>query len=193
MTFDEATLRAIIDCLPRGDFGPFAAGDEEAAENYACQLRAAITASNQFAVYQHADEYGSGYASFFDLFISKQPLQTALADGENRTIDGITLYINRLAPIAVFGSEQVTVKQSRPGTIQGWRGHIPVAQLNQLPSGDWREELTTINYWLQQYGYRLLDQASAQQPLPFNAADVGYTWNLFGTGTVYDALFYWVD
>ncbi|WP_417763032.1 hypothetical protein [Shewanella sp.] len=193
MTFDDTTLQAIIDCKPQGDFGPFAASDEEAAENYACQLRAAIAASNQFAVYQQADEYGSGYASFFDLFISKQPLQTALADGENRDVDGISLYINRLAPIAVFGPQQVAVKQSWPGTIQGWRGHVPVSQLNQLPSGDWREELATINYWLQQYGYTLLDPTTAQQPLSFSAADVGYEWNLFGTATVYDALFYWVD
>lgn len=141
--------------------------------------------SKQIAV-ESEDGYGSGYASYLDIFCFKKDNSASRVTGLSTTIDGIALYLCKLAPVAVMGA--MTKTKSKNG---GSSSFLRPQDLNKLPVGDWSEVVNEIKHKLEKQNFILLEPKILKQEMPFEAniptilGDPPYQ--------IFDAFFHWED
>jgi hypothetical protein len=127
------------------------------------------------------NSYGSGYASYWDVFCySKSGVQVK---GDRTHFEGLGLYLCCLAPVAVLGgAEKTKTKNSSSG------GFLRPDELEPLPQEPW---VQTVHAKLEKRGFALPSQKFLRQPLPF-AARVA---TILGDPpyTIFDAFFHWED
>jgi hypothetical protein len=117
--------------------------------------------SKQIAV-ESDDSYGSGYASYLDVFCFKKDGSSSRVSGFTTIIDGISLYLCKLAPVAVMGA--MTKTKSKNG---GSSSFLRPEDLNKLPSGDWSQVIIEIKLKLEKQNFILLEPKSLKQEMPF--------------------------
>lgn len=185
MIISSAQLREAILDKRIGRAEPYSVSSE-AVEAYLhnvvleLQQRASLEIS---AIFNH---YGSGYASYVDVFCEKAQGRSKVQQGNELYSHAIVVYLCRLAPVAIYGAG---LKIKRPQS-ESYR-HIRLEGLATTPEGDWATELEDIVTVLKKLGFTLLDKESLVQPLAFKAK----IRTSFGTlpYTVFDALFHWED
>lgn len=188
ITFTNDELKRIIDGKPIGDFYPYNMEEynHKEIDTYISKVVGSFAGIRNLLLESDFKSYGSGYASYVDVFCWKRDGSSTQVDQYETNIDGIRVYVNRLAPVAIIGSDQVT--KHRNG---GSSGFIHSHTINVLPPGDWEEQVEGIKKVLTMYQYKILDSTYLNQPLPFQAkiptilADPPYK--------IFDALFYWED
>lgn len=114
LMFSKEELIKIINCQSIGSFFPYHGGSEEDIEKY---IKAIITDINNSSIIQADADYsmyGSGYASYVDVFCYKKDGTSTVQKDGVYYISGILLYICRLAPVAVFGKDEIS-RHSRGG------------------------------------------------------------------------------
>jgi hypothetical protein len=132
------------------------------------------------------DGYGSGYASYLDIFCFKKDGSSTRVTGLSTTIDGIALYLCKLAPVAVMGA--MTKTKSKNG---GSSSFLRSEDLNKVPSGDWNSLVAEIKLKLEKQNFVLLEPKILKQKMPFEAkiptilGDPPYQ--------IFDAFFHWED
>jgi hypothetical protein len=132
------------------------------------------------------DSYGSGYASYVDVFCYKTAGRSSQVKSGTTYIDGIAIYLCKLAPVAVMGAIQKT--KSKHG---GSGSFLRPDDLNTLPNGDWAAFANELRNKLEQHGFEILEARELKKPLPFtaeietNLGDPPYT--------VFDVFFNWMD
>jgi hypothetical protein len=160
--------------------GESAGGSKSAVKNVWHDLEQ----SKQIAV--ESEGYGSGYASYLDIFCYKSDRSSSRVAGLSTTIDGIALYLCKLAPVAVMGA--MTKTKSKNG---GSSSFLRPDDLNKLPSGDWNSVVAEIELKLEKQNFVLLEPQVLQQTIPFEAqiptilGDPPYQ--------IFDAFFHWED
>jgi hypothetical protein len=187
MPLSDADLRSLIAGRPFGPGTVYEGGDEAAIEGFLRGVVAGLARSALVEVEADFGHYGSGYASYVDVFCPKRGgRSTAVVNGV-RWIDGLVIYLSRLAPVAAFGPSQRT--RHRTG---GSYDYLDAGKVGVLPPGDWSAEAKEVRAKLAgRYGFALLGQDELSRPLPLNAdiatalADRPYR--------VFDAVFYWED
>jgi hypothetical protein len=141
--------------------------------------------SKQIAV-ESDDGYGSGYASYLDVFCYKKDGSSSRVSGLNTTIEGIALYICKLAPVAVMGA--MTKTKSKNG---GSSSFLCPEDLNKFPAGDWNSVIFEIKNKLEKQNFMLLEPKVLKRKMPFEVeiptilGDPPYK--------IFDAFFYWED
>ena len=132
------------------------------------------------------DSYGSGYASYIDVFCYKPNGRSSQVKFGTTYIDGIAIYLCKLAPVAIMGTNGKS--QSPNG---GTFGFLRTEAVNSLPPGDWLEMEAEIRHKLEKRGFEILGPQELEKPLPFiakietNFGDPPYT--------IFDAFFNWMD
>ena len=92
--------------------------------------------------------------------------------GQERTIQGIVLFLCSLAPIAFFSP--LVVRQSAKGTSYGFN----LQQAGHLPPGDWEGERQWLVAELRAFGFDVPNREELIEPLPSEPGlQVGY-WGL---------------
>lgn len=177
-------LQSIIDMNPVGDTFPYFGGSEQDIENHLKAVVATLRHSPLLDVEAEFNHYGSGYASYVHVFCAKSNRQSTVRRGDTDWIDGIAVYLARLAPIATYGVEQRT-RHLRGGS----RGFLESRHVGQLPNGDWSNELYKIVTTLENFGFILPSLEELCEPLPFKAKIP----TIFNSECVFDAIFYWED
>ncbi|WP_010098295.1 hypothetical protein [Ornithinibacillus scapharcae] len=188
ITFSNQELQRIIAGDPIGVFYPYNLKEynHQEIDTYISKVVGSFGGIRNLLHEADFNSYGSGYASYVDVFCWKRDGTSTQIDEYETTIDGIRVYINRLAPIAILGSDQVT--KHRNG---GSSGFIHSHTVNRLPPGDWTEQVESIKKVLDKFQYKIMDKSYLHQALPFQAkiptilADPPYK--------IFDALFYWED
>lgn len=186
--FTNEELRRIIEGNPVGEFYPYNLSeyDHEAVNDYISSVVGSISAIKNLAIEANFDSYGSGYASYVDIFCYKKDGSSSEQKDYELWIDGIRVYINRLAPVAIFGESEIT-KHRNGGSSDFISNH----SAGSLPPGDWEDEIRGIKRVLEKYHFTILDKTYLNEPLPFQAkiptilSDPPYK--------LFDALFYWED
>jgi hypothetical protein len=130
--------------------------------------------------------YGSGWASFVDIFCSKSHCASSRPGPTDHILtEGIRLYVSRLAPVAAFALSEVW---RNPGGISF--NFLEPTQVSGLLPG-WSAERDVIVQCLQESSILVLPQEAAQQHLPFDAQlDTNLGEPPF---RVFDAVFHWYD
>ena len=137
-------------------------------------------------VIETEDSYGSGYASFVDVFCYKSNGRSSQVKSGTIYIDGIAVYLCKLAPVAVMG----TMGKSRSSS-GGSFGFLSAEDLNTFPPGDWLEIEAEIRKKLETHGFAILGPRELKKPLSFiaeietNLGDPPFK--------IFDAFFHWMD
>lgn len=184
MNIDENNIRTIVSGEVVGDFSPYLEGSIDTCDEYARKVIKKLEKSPILEVEKELDDYGSGYASYFDVFITKKDKSHYIQRENYTEINGITLFISRLAPIAVFGTGQKTKHETG-----GSYGYLSAEIVGQLPDGDWVRELEEIRNILSIYKFAILTRQEIIKNLLFDV-DIP---TIFDSEKVFDALFYWED
>ncbi len=141
--------------------------------------------SKQIAV-ESEDSYGSGYASYLDIFCYKKNGASSRVQAGTTTTEGIALYLCKLAPVATMGA--MTKTKSKKGSGYGF---LRPEDLNKLPAGDWNSVVAEIKLKLEKQNFVLLEPKVLKQKMPFEAniptilGDPPYQ--------IFDAFFHWED
>jgi hypothetical protein len=182
LSVDE--LKTIIAGDPIGDIQPYRRGIPAEIEAFLKQVVARLEHSPLIEIHPDWEHYGSGYASYAHVFCFKKGGRSTVHRDGVAHIDGITLYLCRLAPIAVYGPEHRT-RNARGGS----GGFLDVNNVGTLPAGDWSAELREIHAVLTEHGFGVPTREQLAEVLPFKA-DIP---TIFDNSHVFDAIFYWED
>lgn len=186
--FSNEELKRIIETKPVGGFYPYNLKeyDDDAADEYISKVVGSLAAIKNLDYKAEFEHYGSGYASYVEVFCYKKDGSSSEERNGVLEIDGIRIYICRLTPVAVIGKGRVT-KHDKGGSSD----FLPSQNVDVLPSGDWEEMAAGIRGVLARYHFKDLDSNYVSQPLPFEA-DIP---TLLGDPPykIFDALFYWED
>jgi hypothetical protein len=108
MNFDDATLKRLYETPPVGDIWPYESGSLDVVEGYLRDTVAYLTHSALVTVEADFDSYGSGYASFVELFCYKCDGSSTKPLVTGKSITGIVYCLSRHAPVVAFGWDRRT-------------------------------------------------------------------------------------
>jgi len=186
MIFSEDELRQIIAGKTVGDFYPYRGGTQKQILFFIKELIYKFDKSKLLDYDVDFDSYGCGYSSYVDLFLYKKNRRSTIVKGNSDYIDGISIYISRLAPVAVLGVNQKTKHDSGGGY-----GFLSTKSINKLPEGDWKNEINYIKQRFEKNNITFLSNKIVNKKLDF---DVEISTNLSEDEyKVFDALFHWMD
>lgn len=184
MEISERNIKRISEMKPAGDFDPYRGGDEEECEQYGLKVVRKIEGLNLFEVSSEVDDYGSGYASYYDVFVTKKDGSAKKKINGLLEVEGVTIFISKLAPMAAFGyTKKIFSANSTSSSV------LTVEGVGKLPAGDWNKELHEIRNILNIYRISILSKAELETELWFKVSPP----TVFDCRCVFDALFYWED
>jgi hypothetical protein len=185
VTITNEILEQVIAGKPVGDHEAYKNGSKNAIKGH---IKATVHDLEQSEILflQSDDSYGSGYASYVDVFCYKPNGRSSQFKSGTRYMDGLTIYLCKLAPIAIMGPMQ---KSSGRSSVS--YGSLRAEDLSKFPSGNWLEIDVEIRNKLEKHGFEILGPRELKKPLPFaakidtNLGDSPYT--------IFDAFFNWMD
>ena len=198
MDWSEQTLKQIYEAEHQrnwalkhqhtvGNCWPYNGGSDEDIEAHLYDVVADLETSSLISVEADFNSYGSGYASFVDVFCFKKDGSSRkrfLGSGEKTT--GIQVYISRLAAVAAYGAEERT-RHPHGGSSS----LLSYDSAGTTPPGNWQAVLQEIAAKLQSNRIEIADGATLNRLLPFQ---VDIETNLGEPPyRVFDLLFYWFD
>jgi len=167
------------------------AGGTEAVEGYLRQVVAALNRVPGLVV-EHAEfgHYGSGYASFVDVFLTRRDGSAHRVDPDGyTTVGGLSVVLCRLAPIACILSPG-----ERSHHPDGRASHsLPYLDaVTDVPIHGWEEGGDQISQVLSRHGITLVGPRLLSRPaLPHLKIDTN-----LGDGPhylIFDVWFHWMD
>jgi hypothetical protein len=195
MEFKEEYLKRLIQLEVAGDFPPYNSGNMNHTDDYIQQIILKLKAIPELIVTTEAESYGSGFASYSHISISKKDKSDTIIQIEGNFAKedtrGLLLYICRLAPYAVYapGEWGYSFEDGRP--VDGTYCTMETKKIGTLPEGDWAVEIQKITSCLDEFQITILNKDQLIQPLSFEAtiptmlSDPPYK--------VLDCFFYWEE
>lgn len=193
--YSEEFLRQLAKDKVMGDFPPFTAGNIAEVEKYIKALVGRIKDNHQLFVEPDFSYYGSGFASYVPVRISKKDKSdTKLMQEQNRVTHytkGLLLYISNLTPYWYYGASEWSVTMENGQVVGGSSGFIRPESINEVDKELWDEKIDRLKDVFQQYRYNLLTEEELAQQVDFNISvrtvlvDKPYE--------VFDFFFHWSD
>ena len=184
MLLSESQLRTLISGNPVGDRWPYFGGTDADIENHLHRAVDALRSTGLLEIDAGFDHYGSGYASYVHLSCQKPNGRSRARRDNADWIDGVAIYLSRLTPFAIYGSEHRTISAATSS-----RTFLDLNRLYILPPGDWQNEITAIRRTLESLGFSFPPRDELAELLPFEA-DIP---TILDDVHVYGAVFYWED
>lgn len=188
LAIDPVALGRAVDDALASKAGAWAGG-QAAVEGF---LRRVVADLNRLPslVVEHAEfrHYGSGYASYVDVFLTKRDGSRRRSMDGATGVDGLTLALCRLAPLAAL------FERSRRSSGPGPAGAYSLPELSRVADADppgWEQECRQIRRTLDDHGIALLDAQTLGLPLD----DRLTVETVLGDPPfrVFDAWFHWAD
>ena len=193
--FTEEYLRKAAKDEVQGDFTPFNKNDIGKVQRYIKGMLGRLSDSKRINVEADFKSYGSGFASYINVKISKKDKSDTIIEKKgNRTTekkDAILIYISLVAPFWYFGKGDWWDYYSN-GELEGGSSNflIPdsIIHYNKIL---WDTEIEQITRLFEEFRYTLLTKKEVAQVLDF---EVKMKSNLGEQPyTVFDCLFHWED
>jgi len=142
------------------------------------------TLSVHHAEFEH---YGSGYASYVDVFITKSDGSMRSSENGWTNVEGLPLTLSRLAPLAALFKPDVHSSGPRCAT----RGIPELSLVMDTALPGWEEEYRQIREVLDRHDVALLDSQVLSLPLEAELRPE----TILGSPpySVFDAWFHWMD
>ena len=135
---------------------PYSTQDPDTIDRFLQEVVESLKNSEQIEVEAEFDHYGSGYASYVEVFCDRRQPSQLVSNSDSAT-PGITLYLSRLLPIVVYGATEKAAN-SYSGTFKFLTPH----QLGLLPPGDWQGILTEITQKLQSFNLQIISPSAEE-------------------------------
>ncbi len=168
-----------------------------------------IDYSNIFKELDHCEQfdisaaplhYGSGTASFVDIFCTKRESESLLENSDAyMSVKGITLYLCTIAPLATWGYRERKIRFTHPYSNLTKRGfHEPLmtfltpSEILSTPDASWENVVKGLSEIVTGHGIQILKKEELNKPLWFDTE----IDTLIGDETnylVFDAVFFWSD
>ncbi len=132
--FNQEELIKVINGEPIGSYFPYLGGTKKQIVDYLRSVVSDIDSSKVIKVEADFTSYGSGYASYVDVFCYKRDGSSMKVTKHGQDISGVSLYLCKLAPVAVWGENEKN-KHSKGGGY----GFLSAETVESLPEGDWNE------------------------------------------------------
>jgi hypothetical protein len=195
MPFSEEYLRRIVRDEVIGDFPPFSLGSIAKTENYIRKIVARLASVSTIIVEADFSSYGSGFASYVEIRISKRDRSDSITLAQNQRVtyetNGLVLYVSRLTPYWFYGGSRWAETYEKGKHTGGGSMFLePTSQIN-INQAVWQHDSQLIESVLQEFRYSLLVENELTQPAPIDIfiptilADKPYK--------VFDCFFYWED
>jgi hypothetical protein len=195
MKYTEDYLRRLCNREIIGDFPPFDGQDTKEVIYYIQKLVGRLKNNHHLLVEADFKSYGSGYASYVPVKISKRDKsdRKITVDGDKRTEDvqGILLYICKRSPNWFYGGMCWTENYQSDQYTGGSEGFLIPDRIAELDLTQWQDRLIEIEQIICEFRYCLIDRGSLAQSLWFKI-DIP---TILGESpyTVFDCFFYWED
>ncbi|WP_030455468.1 hypothetical protein [Herbidospora cretacea] len=167
------------------------AGGAEAVEGYLRQVVADLNRVRGLVV-EHAEfaHYGSGYASFVVVFLTRRDGSARRVDPDGReTVHGLSVALCRLAPIACILSPG---ERSHHPDGHGHHSMPWLDAVTDMPIPGWEEGCAQVSRVLERHGIALVGPRLLSRPaLPHVKIDTN-----LGDGprnSIFDVWFHWLD
>lgn len=203
MLFTNEQLQTMISKEPIGETYPYNTKDKNQIEKYIQDLLYTLNRSKSFKCEAIFDHYGSGYASYVDFFCYKRDGSSKLSEKyiekdslTSILIEGLVIYISRLAPVAIIGKDERykyiidndKIKDEFFGAMSMIRK--PEKVLDEPPHF-MVNEFIEIKHILNHEGYTILNKQYLSQNLSFKTKISTFTDPM--QYKVFDSIFYWMD
>jgi hypothetical protein len=195
MSFSEDYLRHIVRREVVGDFPPFTLGSVAKTENYIRKIVAHLASISTILVEADFDSYGSGFASYVEVRISKRDQSDSITLAQNQRVtyetNGLMLYVSRLTPYWFYGGNKWAKTYERGKETGGGSLFLEPESQDNINQAIWQHDSRLIEAVLQDFRYSLLSSTELAQPAPSDIfiptvlADKPYK--------VFDCFFYWED
>ncbi len=193
--FTEEYLRNLAADRVQGDFTPFNKNDIAKVKRYVKGMLGQLSDNKRINVVADFGSYGSGFASYINVKISKKDKSDTLtqqkANRTEETTTGLLVYVSLLAPYWYFGGVE-WFSSYKDKQHEG--GSMPFLTPNDIKKYNpalWSVEIEQITRLFEEFRYTLLSQKEVEQPLDFK---VNIKTNLGEEPyTVFDCLFHWED
>lgn len=195
--FSDKQLQTVIEGNAIGDYFPYDTNNQQEIEAHIRRLFYRLKRIPDLILEAEWDHFGSGYASFVEIFCYRKADIVVVEEknGERELeISGIIVDVCRLAPVAIMGEDErfKTVDIATNEEIAGAYSSL-LDDPRRVKVG---EKFQAVEYQLSQaleeFGYKILDEAILKQPLSFEAK-IATLYRKPGGYKVMDALFYWED
>ena len=186
MDISDEILERVIAGKPVGDVAPYKNGSSNMIEAHLKDTVQVLKQSSRIQVELEQDAYGSGYASYFDVFCFKTGGRSSRIEAGATITDGITVYLCKLAPVAVMGAMTKTKSKNSASSSL-----LDATTINTQPKGDWVDVVAEIRMKLEQQNFVMLEPEVLRKEIPFTAE---IETNLGDPPfKIFDALFHWYD
>ncbi|GAA3598066.1 hypothetical protein GCM10022419_096810 [Nonomuraea rosea] len=185
---DPVDLRSAVVDQPASTAGAWVGG-AEAVEGFLRRVVADLGRMPALSVH-HAEfrHYGSGYASYVEVFVTKRDGSMRRSEGGWTHVEGLSLALCRLAPLAALFMPDV--RSSGPGGAGG-RGMPALSLVTDTAPPGWEEECRQLGQVLVRHDIALL--GSRVLGLPLEAGLLVETALGGPPYRVFDAWFHWTD
>jgi hypothetical protein len=193
--FTEEYLRNLAADKVQGDFTPFNKGDIGKIKRYVKGMLGRLSDNNRIVIEADYSAYGSGFASYINVKISKKDRSDVkVIQEKKRTVDehdGLLLYISLLAPYWYFGKGSWWDNYSDGSYIGGGGNFLTTRSIREYNKPLWSKEVEQITALFDEHRYRLLTEKEVEKTLWFDTKIVS---NLGEKPyTVFDCFFHWED
>jgi hypothetical protein len=195
MAFSEEYLRRIARNEVVGDFPPFTLGSITKTENYIRKMVARLASISTILVEADFDNYGSGFASYVEVRISKRDRSDSITLAQSQRVtyetNGLMLYVSKLTPYWFYGGSEWAKNYTEGKHTGGASMFLEPASQANINQTVWQHDSQLIEAVLQEFRYSLLTSTELVQPAPSDIsirtvlADKPYS--------VFDCFFYWED
>lgn len=195
MPFSEDYLRSIVTSKVVGDFPPFTSGSISKTDNYIRKVVARLASIATLLVEADFSSYGSGFASFVEVRVSRKDQSDTIISTKNQHITydttGLVLYISRLTPYWFYGSSEWSKTYDQGQLTGGFRMYLNPGSQATINQELWQHDRQRVAAVLQEFRYGLLTPEELRQPapagiyIPTELAEKPYA--------VFDCFFYWQD
>ncbi|MFD1607068.1 hypothetical protein [Oceanobacillus luteolus] len=195
--FTKEELKQVISGEAIGHVFPYHTNNPQEIEAHIRRLFYHLKRIPNLIIEAEWDHFGSGYASFVELYCYRKEDVTVLEewrDIQEIQINGMIINVCRLAPVVIMGEDERSRKYRKS------TGEVLSGGSGTLLDGLHRLQLTEkfkcleqqIIQTLEEFDYQVLDQKVAELPLDFRTS-IATLYRDSREYKVMDALFYWED
>ena len=195
--FSDEQLQDLIEGKIIGNEFPYDTNNEQEVEAHIRRLFHRINRIPNLVCEAEWNHFGSGYASFVELFCYQKEDVIVVEEKYGRReikTAGIIIDVCRLAPVAIMGEDEryTTIRIETNEVVGGAYGSLLGGQGLLRISEKYQIIAVKLKQILKEFGYELLEAKKMNQPLPFRTK-IPTIYREPGEYLVMDAIFYWED
>lgn len=195
--FSIEQLQDLIEGKIIGNEFPYDTNNEQEIEAHIRRLFHRINRIPNVVCEAEWNHFGSGYASFVELFCYQKEDVIVVEEKYGRReikTEGIIIDICRLAPVAIMGEDEryKTIHIETNEEIGGAYGSLLGGSNLLYLSEKFQTIAKKLEQALKEFGYELLEAKKVNQPLPFHTK-IPTIYREPNGYLIIDAIFYWED